>query len=300
MIGVPPMGYNSSVILNVTISHVAVTLCGSAYADYNQSGIYSIPASVTNLTLSYCYFSNASSNMLFRNWYDSTISYNYFHDNFTGLGTQPHGQQISGAGHNITIRNNIFQDSMVYVTGTHDTADKSIGWKIYNNIILRGQFTAVWGSADTGASLHPDVIQGWEIYNNTYVDSVMSSWGVICIDNLSDPAMKSYLYNNLFYNITGAAGPNINAVYAVHDYNAFINCNTGTTPTETHIQVGSGNPFVNSAGGNFRIVAHTMPGLSLGAPFDKDFTDSQRNTYDRGAFEYIKIPSKITTLNFAP
>jgi hypothetical protein len=56
--------------------------------------------------------------------------------------------------------------------------------------------------------------------------------------------------NNLIYNMSGAPGTGV-----TDDYNAYFS--TSNTPSESHGQVGSGSPFVNSSGGNYALVNQT-------------------------------------------
>jgi hypothetical protein len=297
MIGIPPIGYSTLNISNVTISHVAGTNCGSSY-DSAQMFIYSNPASANNMTVSYNYMSNSSSNMLIRSWTNSKITHNYFNANWSSSAN--HGQQISpGAGCNdIELSDNIFNDSYVYVVGTHKTANYR--WNVFNNIIIgNGRQASGISSADT---FDLDVVSQWQIHHNTFVNMDFGGYGAVFAGNLSDvTANKSYVYNNLYYNSINAGMSNsgYSAGAIVHDYNAYIST-TGYN-AETHQYLSSSNPFVNVSANNFALIS-TLPGIVLGPPFDIDYNGIQRSNFDRGAFEYIGssnlIPSKINTLRF--
>jgi hypothetical protein len=53
-------------------------------------------------------------------------------------------------------------------------------------------------------------------------------------------------------------------------------------------ELGAGNPFVNLAGEDFHLAVPTLPGVSLGAPYDVDPDGIKRGAdgnWDRGAFE---------------
>jgi hypothetical protein len=313
---VPPPGYSSTLnISDVTISHVAIVNCGSTYDSYEQQGIYSFPLSATNVTITSNYIKNNSTNMLIRKWSNSTITNNYFDANWYTQ-NYPSVQQISPGENSddIILSNNIFKDTKAYVVGAHKNTN-GLGnnrWKVFNNIMLRGN--CVIGSADSQTStadpMRMNIVANWEVHHNNYVDcSITGSWGAVFVGQLSDVATKkSYAYNNLFYNSSYPRLDNIAPTYTAnaieHEYNAYFNCTAIYDSSEGGTaQVGVNNPFVNSGTADYGLIDHTNPGVSLGAPFDKDFRGVNRNTdgiVDRGVFEYAKIPSKITTLTIGP
>jgi hypothetical protein len=65
---------------------------------------------------------------------------------------------------------------------------------------------------------------------------------------------------------------------------------------ETGAQFGTGNPFMNSSGGDFRLTAHTNAGSAVtgtpvspfntGGGFNIDAYGNTRTNWDRGAYEY--------------
>lgn len=62
--------------------------------------------------------------------------------------------------------------------------------------------------------------------------------------------------NNVFYNEDGAIGAGWTT-----DWNSYFTVTN--SPTETHKQTGSGDPFVNSAGGNYQLTTDTTAGNTL-------------------------------------
>ena len=63
-------------------------------------------------------------------------------------------------------------------------------------------------------------------------------------------------------------------------------------PTEAHEHVVTGgtDPFINSAAGDFRLLAGTAAGIALPSPYNLDMNGNVRGadgTWDRGAFEFV-------------
>jgi hypothetical protein len=239
------------------------------------------------------YMRGGSSNMHIRGWRDCIIEGNYFGFNWSS--PESHGQQISPGGgcNDIILRNNVFQDSRVFVIGCHKR--NNYRWKIYNNVVLGGRLSACWANADSAS---PDVIKNWEIYNNTHVNVVFGGRGAVFVGTLTDVnADKSVAYNNLFY---GCQRPSMNNAgksegAIVHDYNTYLSC-TGpiSDADESHSQRNdkAGDPFVDSAKGDFRLKAPSEPGKKVpDAPHDKDTDGRARGAdgaVDRGAFEFLQ------------
>ncbi|MEK7075835.1 MAG: hypothetical protein AAB948_03540, partial [Patescibacteria group bacterium] len=157
-------------VSNITVSHVAMTNCGSGY-DYNQIGIYSFPASGTNMLLSYSYIANSSTNFQLLNWIGGEISNNFFDNNWSS--PNYHGQQISPkACTDIIFKNNIMRNSFVGGIGFHKGVNDpsgNVGWKVYNNIAYntdgRGVTMGIFGNADT----REGVVLNSEFHHNTII-----------------------------------------------------------------------------------------------------------------------------------
>lgn len=296
MLGVPGVGNSNKILSNVSISHVSMTNCGDAYkAGGAQEGIYSNPQSGSNLTITYSYFSDNATNITIHKWAGVEISNNYFNSNWSDP-AYTHGQQVSTDGSsNITIKNNTFKDSTTLVLGLHANSGTNTGISVHSNLVigpttrqLSGCFTAVSGITNT-------LLRG-EFHHNTFVDVNCGGRGAVFVGNITDVANdKSYAYNNLFYNVVNPrmdnSGFTTGAIVYSHSAHfdssgTYDNNEGGTT------QNGSGDPFVDSANGNYALKVPTSPGLALGSPFNVDFegdTIGEDGVWDRGAIEYEMV-----------
>jgi hypothetical protein len=297
-LGVPGVGYSSLVISNVTISHISIINCGASY-DHSQQGIYSLPASASNITVSNNYLSNSSTNMLIAFWSNSTISHNYFKSNWSSASF--HGEQLSPRGtSNISLNDNVFEDSLVFVVGFHDAPGApepgNAGWKIFNNLIIGGSPNS---GAFASLTSPYNCFRSSEVHHNTFANvGSMGSHGAVWAGNVTNAANKIYVYNNVFYNSANPRLDNAGGTpgMVVHTDNSYFNCSGSYDKTEDGTaEIGTGDPFVDSANNNFDLRIPLSLGKVLSSPFDKDYLGRQRVNYYRGAFEYKKI-SPITTL----
>ena len=297
VVGLPAMGNHNNSFTAVTFSHTAVIACGQGTAC--QMCIYSNPLVALRFTVSHCYFTGGSSNMQTRKWQDCIIEYNYFDGNWSS--SSCHGQQISPGGgeKNVTYRYNIFKNSSVFVLGIHGITGNPAGMyarntvKVYGNLVIGGNFTAIFANADSG---HDNVVVQSFFHNNTVINADCGGRGVVFVGNLTDPTGdKSYAYNNLIYNSTKVG-------FGVeHDHNSFYDCelNWNFSPATNEKEL-TGNPFVNVASENLQLTRATDRGKALSAPYDKDYNGSPRGadgTWDRGAYEYVKTNIERRTLN---
>ena len=113
------------------------------------------------------------------------------------------------------------------------------------------------------------------------------------------PLNTLYVQNNLWWNsdpisiiptgTTSWQGATFNPGVR-WSYNAYFNDpkSQGNDP-DSHKQVSSANPFLNSAGYNYQLSGHTKPGANTSALVpgnDTDLLGHARTTWDRGALEY--------------
>jgi len=115
------------------------------------------------------------------------------------------------------------------------------------------------------------------VYNNTFINSTTATQ-----DWINGPGTGNVAQNNLVYNMDASIGSGW-----THDYNAYFS--TVNTPTETHRQTGSSNPFVNLASRNYNLLAPSTAANALAAPFNVDAFGLVRGAdgvWDRGALEY--------------
>jgi hypothetical protein len=299
LVGIPGSGYSSAVVSNIVFSHTAMPNCGMiGLGTAVQIGIYSNPVDTpaTALTISNNYLADGSSNMAIRNWKNSTITDNFFNRNWSS--SSNHGQQISPGSNcdDITLKNNIFKDSLLFAIGSHpDGVTSEDRWLIYNNIVIGGILTAAWANANSST---PNGLKNWQIHNNTYVGVNFGGRGAVFIgtsNNIVDD--KSYAYNNLFYNCIAPRLDNGDGTAGgiVHDYNAYLKC-TGTinSADEAHSQRddASTDPFVNSAEYDFQLKYTAKAkdhGIDLSSFFTTDILGNPRGRgygWDIGAYEY--------------
>lgn len=148
------------------------------------------------------------------------------------------------------------------------------------------------------------------IYNNVFYAASASTYGWISFSGTTDPATK--VYNNVFWNVQNScgAGGSVSS-----DYNAYNNWNYGgySIPTETHGIKNLSNPWVDVAGGNFRLISGAAlmnKGMAQATDgyINKDMDGVTRGgdgTWDIGAFEYsgaslVVSPSSLDFGSIAP
>ena len=159
----------------------------------------------------------------------------------------PNERPISG----LIVRYNIFRgySGTSGMTGTivannSDNDNAVIYGNVFDNLL-------VGNGVITGTSAGN--LNNAVIYNNTFLNLQPASGDALCG---SSNGTGNIAYNNLFYNQSAQVGGG-----CTNDYNAYYS--TTNTPSETHGQVASGNPFINSAAFNYGIVSNTSAGLSI-------------------------------------
>jgi len=193
--------------------------------------------------------------------------------------------------HDVTFRYNYVRD---YRSTGGIIMGRAKNWNLYGNIF---QWTV-----DFGPTSNNGAIGSWssdstyyannvKIYNNTFVG--LRSGGAGRIFPIAVSLSGIVAQNNLWYDSPATAfGGGVS-----HSNNWFKNSNEGSI-SETGKQVGSGDPFVNYAGKDFRLKVATVAGTSLSAPFNLDIIGIARGsdgTWDRGAFEYGGTAAAGTT-----
>ena len=310
LVGMPGVGYGSSVVNHITFKNVAVTNCGMIGAGTGgQVGIYSLSYNpISDMNISRNYFSNSTANIVIRGWSNSTIDNNYFDGNWSS--SYNHGEQISPGGDtDVTLVSNIFNNSKVYVLGDHPTTGKpSYRWRIFNNVVIGGSMTAVFGNANSST---PDGLFNWQVHHNTIYGASIGGYGVLFVGTLNNiPGYTSYAYNNLIFNLSNPnlafenGGRSPGAVIAQN--NACFNC-SGIVAKPNMI-IGSGDPFVDSTNYNFNLVDGTAAvnsAVELSFPFNVDKNYKVRGKdvgWDIGAHGKLLTaqPTTTTTTTTAP
>lgn len=283
--GIKLISFQVTPVSYIQISHVYFKNCGSSQ-DYGQNGIYNAPATATtNMTISNNYFLDSTVHVLIRNWNNCVFENNFFGANWSSA--SQHGEQISpGVSCNdIIFRNNIFKDAVGYTIGMH--ADDNNRWQVYNNLVINGDFVAVFGSADSGTT---DVWKNSSLHHNTIINATIGGYGVFFVGNSTNPTgFKSSAYNNLFYGCSAPGFANggftgvVDHGYSLHylSTGSFDDDEAGT------VQLIETDPLTDAAGGNYNLKAHTTAGKTdLGSPYNIDYAGNSRIVWDRGAYEY--------------
>ncbi|OAI45941.1 hypothetical protein AYO43_07270 [Nitrospira sp. SCGC AG-212-E16] len=196
-----------------------------------------------------------------------------------------------------TFRYNIFG----YVQGTgglmwDNSSNHNARLDVYGNVFWNDPTLSGYNNGANG------VIGGWtgsngedffnvHVYNNTFVNvpgsQVLSTFP---IRNGNNEAR-----NNLFYTVNDPGG---NSDWQTVTHNHFISTSSIGTSTST----GSGNPFVDMNGLNFKTTTATPAGVSLPAPYNTDMFGNVRGAtgvWNRGAYE-LASGSVDTTAPTAP
>jgi len=213
----------------------------------------------------------------------------------TGGCTYPnwHGQgvQIYGGGGTsyVIFRNSKFID----ISGTGYIAflggSAYDNTRIYNNIFYstdKAQFTASPGVITVlDSALSSDNLQ---VYNNTFYNIDLKG-----VTNWTSSGSGNELKNNIFVNSSFSYG-NIGFIFENNDYynNTYNSSVTWRYFNEPGYQTETADPFVSSAGYDFRLVSTANAvnsGANLGSTFSSDFVDVSRpqgSAWDIGAYEY--------------
>lgn len=195
----------------------------------------------------------------------------------------PNERPLSG----IIIRYNIFKgytgpdgQTGTIVANNSDNTGAQIYGNVFDNV-------RVGNGIVTGTSAG-DMVNA-VVYNNTFLSATGDSGAWI-----NGPGSGNIAKNNLIYNMAASPGSGW-----THDYNAFYS--TSGTPSETNGQIASGNPFKNSAGMDYTLVANTTPGTALVPPYNIDPRGVSRSSWSRGAYEFGgKTPTPTPTPTATP
>jgi hypothetical protein len=187
----------------------------------------------------------------------------------------PNERDLSG----VIIRYNIFRgnsgnagETGVIVANNSNNISPVIYGNVFdNNEVGNGIITGTSAGNLTNAV----------IYNNTFLNMPSVSGNALCG---SGQGSGNVAEDNMFYNMSASVGGGCTT-----DYNAYFS--TTNTPSETHGQTASGNPFVNSAGFNYQLAAETANGLNLGSPYNVDVIGNARpgsdGIWSRGAYQFL-------------
>jgi len=278
------MGYNGPAN-NVTVRHVDLAGKGSASS---QGGYYSNDGvalyGCSNITISYAWVHGAGRCPFFIDCANTIFEYFYVQSYY---GTSSVHSEVASiydfAGlvmGDTTFRNSLF--THIVSTGGlifDNSSNPSSHLYVYGNVFYKPPGDS-WDQAN-------GLIGGWTggngeqmynvwVYNNTFVNVDQLS-----LSNLPNTFGGCRAMNNLWYNCTA---PDFSK-FPTHDYNYFIS--SGATQGEASgVSVTGSDPFVNSAGLDFRLKANTPSGSNLGSPYNVDPIGALRSTWTRGAYEF--------------
>lgn len=268
----------------ITIRHVEAYFTNTNAWSKSQDVIY---AYGSNLTFEYCWFHDGGRVIgLFIGAPNQTfdhcvLEYNGRAQEAMGWDPSEHSEIImfQPGSNNCTVRYSYIRDWNS--TGGLILYDGNTDMKFYGNVFMQtGGYTDSNGNgAINGRSA--GIGMSAIAYNNTFVD-LEYGCTVFTMGSFSSRITK----NNIFYNCkvsqTLDAG-----IGGTHDYNWFYNSGT---QSETNIQNGSGDPFVNITGKNYHLSSATNSAYTtIGATYNTDLDGNTRGAdgvWDRGAFEF--------------
>ena len=292
------IGKENGTLTNVTVKHVAIVACGSAF-DNAQNGIFVGCGSCTvdSVTIASSYVEQAGVDLDLVNTNNSLFEFLFLNGNWSSPAN--HGETMLAS---CTAGNTLRFSALIGTRGTGtlvvilSQAGCPLGpdvgidnWEIYGNVVVdaRGG-NGVWAGTSDG------VYANTKIFNNTHVSSG-SHFFSQC--NAADPKCSSAVGNVLKNNLLLDSGPLViqNGGGPIdNDFNTYLASINGTPPTEPNGQIDTFDPFVSLPTGNFHLANgnDVSAGLALLAPFNVDLDGNTRGAdgkWDRGAFDFIVI-----------
>jgi len=262
----------SAAISNVAIAHIAATApSGDMEKFFISTDNSSKGVSNVTITNNYLYgWQNAywatSGGLTMDSW---VFQYNMCLNGFSS--SNNHGEWINnnyGLHTNQITRWNWFEGPQngtgVIVANNNDNVNAQIYGNVFNNF---SEGNGIITGTSAGNLVSP------QVYNNTFINCSGGGW--IGGNTTGTPIVR----NNLLYNMSASAAVS-------GDYNAYFS--TTNTPSETHRQTGSANPFVNLASNNVQLAAETQAGITLAVPWNVDVNGTVRGadgTWSRGAYQ---------------
>jgi hypothetical protein len=262
---------------DIRILHTAVT-CPGAAGDIQQFGFSGVGARVS---ISNSFVENCQTSM-WNQGADNLIENSYLGKHWSSAAN--HGTQVQQVTRPI-FRNNIvtFCEPQCIEPGGGATTNMTDG-QIYNNVFMN----ITTGNGVLKATSSSSILNT-VMYGNT----VINSEGPILYQNNEGLGHGSgnTVVNNLFYNCKAIINQSTGSP-VTHSHNALFD--SGSI-SESNVQIGSGNPFVDLAGGNYRLKAATSPGMALASPYNLDLMGVARSAWTRGAYEFsIGGPSLLS------
>ena len=218
-----------------------------------------------------------------------TLEYSYIARDSSNSTVHAEGFADEGSS-NVIIRYNIWEamNGTAYITELERGSTNATvsNWDIYGNIFRNNSAVGGVGRGSVTV-INGQIAKNWKFYNNT-IDNVQGYCAGFELQEAGASSSGLENYNNIYLNSVDAEANCVSTptVKATVGYNYFIN-----TPhdTEPNMQVGTTDPFVNSASGDCSLKTATVAGKTLPAPYNIDMKGSTRGAdglWDRGAIEY--------------
>jgi hypothetical protein len=291
-------GLRTGAVDNITIRHIAVqgTLDNSAGGSIAQDGIAVYGG--TNVRLSYYYIYDMGRCIFFLSPLNFIAEYGYTGQHVSSSAvhseTASVWEFIVANPNNVTFRYNVF----THAEGTGGLIIHGNDIKIYGNVFYRPSGdTWEHGNGVIGTWTAGTITNG-KVYNNTFIN--MGNIGPVFGALFTPPTTGNEARNNLFYTV---ANVGLGSLFPTYSHNHYISTTSGT---ETGKTTGTGDPFVNFTGLDFRLKAATAAGMTLSSPFNIDMFGNTRGsdgTWDRGAVEFGSSSTPLaspTTLRIVP
>lgn len=311
------VGGAADTITNINIWRVATpgygqSACVGYLSPCRSNGItfYFNPSkggAFSTVDIGYCYSSGHKENYYIAGGSDLNLHHSYAHENTNsgemGPYNNAHGQNINlDTVNRVYIYNNVVTDSSDFIIALHETfLGKIQNCKIYNNIFhgMASWATILSGGVSAMSGDYP--IVNMQFYHNTFIDFPSLGKGAFFVAQSTSPETdKSYAYNNLFYNCTGAQVDNsqassTNKGIIENDNNAYM-ASTGYSASAGN-EIDAEAPstiFTNYTGNVFSINAASQAAIDhiidQGATslFTTDFAGNTRpvgSGFDIGAYE---------------
>lgn len=149
--------------------------------------------------------------------------------------------------------------------------------QIYGNLFTQDEPDATTGTRVLGGFNGEIPVTNIFIYNNTFFN--ISKGGTLS----SGDWTNSFIRNNVFYNVKNGSAISFSA-QITRSHNWYYDVGADMS-SETSVQIGSGDPFVNAAADNYRLTAQTDAGFT--PTLSATDMDGVAITWPtRGAFEH--------------
>ncbi|MCP4177658.1 MAG: DUF5123 domain-containing protein [bacterium] len=284
--------YSNTVLSNIHLIHCELQHTGTDNALGGGRGfqVHSL-AALTKSTIRYCYIHDIPGiNIYFANSSYNVLEYSYISRNHSDPVSHGEGLQANEATHNIIVRYNTWEDieGTAVIIATRD-------FEIYGNIAFYsdnypnpgqggGVSGFVYGGGGSGVS-NTNI----KIYNNTIYNMSGTNDGI----GLPNEVEANIAYNNIWVDCTRirffGVDHDYNFYYNIDDHGGNLDSQESFKIFEPNGQMGTSDPFINAAAGNFHLSAETNAGFILQSPYNKDMEGKTRGAdgiWSIGAFEF--------------